>query len=165
MAALVLVMASFIFIVDAAFMAGKVPPQPAAVANLIVGTVIGIMGLYLGVTAGGNSALLVVSGLSMTFAMFYLMLALSILGGYSLEGVGWYCLGATLFVALASLYYFSNGDMRFGVFGLAWAVLFFAAFGSLALNKPWGKAISLILGVESIVTLLAPAYLMLAGMW
>lgn len=164
MGAIVLLIAAFIFMVDAAFMLGKVKPKGAATANAIVGGLMSVLGILIAFTsqdAGG----LVVAGLSMAFAMFYLILAWDLFGEHDLSGLGWYCLGAGLYVALSAYYFFSVGDVRFGIFGICWAVLFLAAYGSMALQKAWGTFIGWLLAVESVVTLLVPAFLMITGKW
>lgn len=150
--------------VDAAFMLGKVKPQGAATVNAVVGFVMLVAAIFLASSAK-DSVSLITSGLAMAFCIFYLILAWDLFGDYDLAGLGWYCLGAGVYVALASYFYFTAGDVRFGIFAISWAVLFLAAFGSLALQKAWGKFIGWLLAVESIVTLLIPAFLMFIGKW
>ncbi|WP_258359670.1 AmiS/UreI family transporter [Moorella sulfitireducens (nom. illeg.)] len=164
MAAIVLLIASFIFLVDAAFMFGKVNPKGAATANAIVGSLMAVLGLWLSGTAR-DGATLIVAGLTMAFSMFYLILAWDLFGEHDLTGLGYYCLGAGLYVALTSYFYFSIGDLRFGIFALSWAVLFLAAFASMALKLAWGKFIGWLLAIEGVITLLIPAFLIMAGKW
>lgn len=164
MAAIVLLLAAFIFLVNAAFMLGKVEPKGAATANAIVGSLIAVLGLWLAGTAKDGGTL-IIAGLALTFSIFYLTLSWDLFGGHDMVGLGYYCLGAGLYVALTCYYYFSVGDVRFGIFALSWAVLFLAAFGAMAMKWAWGSFIGWLLAIEGIITLLIPAFLIMAGKW
>ncbi|GFN22547.1 AmiS/UreI family transporter [Thermanaeromonas sp. C210] len=164
MVAIILLIAAFIFLVDAAFMLGKVNSKGAATANAIVGALMAVLGLWSSGTAKDEGTL-IVAGLTMAFSMFYLIFAWDLFGDYDLTGLGYYCLGAGLYVALTSYFYFNAGDLRFGLFAFSWAVLFLAAFASMALKLAWGRFIGWLLAIEGIVTLLFPAFLIMIGKW
>lgn len=165
MGAVVLILASLIFIVNAAFLLGKIEDaKSVGASNLAVGVLIMIVAVVNGFTATSEYAL-VNAGLGMAFCLFYLMLAANCLGNFDFANIGWYCLGAGLYTAMATYFYFSVGDVIFGLFGLSWVVLFFVTFGSMALRKPWGKIVGWLLATEGIVTLLVPGFLLLIGKW
>ncbi len=167
MAPIVLVLASFMFMVDAAFLFGKADPKGTAVVNAIIGILMAVMGLHIGFTAEGNAFLMILSTLSVSFATFYLVLAWCLLGEYDLKALGWYCLGPGLWVLLAALFFFTvGGDRIFGVFSLSWSLLFLSAWGSLTFGNAKAAAITRwILAIDSIITLMIPAYLLITGKW
>lgn len=167
MGPIVLMIASFIFMLDAAFLFGKADPKGTGVANAVVGTMMAIMGLHIGFTSGGEAFLLILSTLSLSFAMFYLILAWCLLAEYDLKALGWYCLGPGLWVLLAALFFFTvAGDWIFGIFALSWSALFLAAWGNLTFGGKLAGAITRwILAVDAIITLMIPAYLLITGNW
>jgi hypothetical protein len=165
MGAIVLILASLIFIVNAAFLLGKIKQtQTVGTANAVVGVLIMTVSILNGVAAT-NAGGLINAGLGMSFSLFYLMLAWDLLKDYELTGLGWYCLGAGLYSCLATYFYFSVGDMWFTIFGISWAILFFVSFGSMGLGKAWSKVVGWLLAVESITTLLIPGFLLVIGKW
>jgi len=162
---IVLELAAFIFIVDAAFLFGKADPKGTATANAVVGVLMSIMGLQIGFTANGQAFPMILSSLTMAFSMFYLIMAWSLLGEYNLMALGWYSLPAGLWCLLAAAF-FSGVDRILAVFSLAWAVLFLAAWNNLAMNsKSSGVVVRWVLAVGSIVTLMIPSYLLIVGAW
>lgn len=167
MGPIVLVIASFMFMVDAAFLFGKADPKGTGVVNAIIGILMAVMGLHIGFTSGGNAFPLILSTLSVSFAMFYLILAWCLLASYDLKALGWYCLGPGLWVLLATLFFFTvAGDWILGIFALSWAVLFLAAWGNLTFGSAVSGAITRwILAVDSIITLMIPGYLLITGNW
>lgn len=167
MAPVMLVIASFMFMVDAAFLFGKADPKGTGVVNAIVGILMAIMGLYVGFTSGGKAFPVILCTLGVSFSMFYMILAWSLLAGYDLKALGWYCLGAGLWVLLTALFFFTpGGDRIFGICALIWAVLFLTAWGNLTFGSAISGAITRwILAVGSIITLMIPAYLLITGSW
>ena len=167
MGPIVLMIAAFVFILDAAFLFGKADPKGTGVANAIVGTMMAAMGLHIGFTAGGNAFLMILSTLSVAFAMFYLILAWCLLAEYDLKALGWYCLGPGLWVLLAAYFFFAvAGDNIFGVFALSWSLLFLAAWVNLSFgNAAAGAVTRWILAIDSVITLLIPAFLLIIGKW
>lgn len=165
MGPIVLLLAAFVFILDAAFLFGKADPKGTGVANAVIGTLMAIMGLHIGFTSEGNAFPMILSSLSVTFASFYLILAWCLLKDYDLKALGWYCLGAALWVGFAT-YFFFGADKIFGVFGLAWMVLFFAAFTNLAKGSALGGVLTRwLLAVCAPITLMIPAFLLIIGKW
>ncbi|MEX0698418.1 MAG: AmiS/UreI family transporter [Acidimicrobiia bacterium] len=167
MGPVVLLAASFLFLADSAFLFGKAEAKGMGAVNAVLGGLMAIMGLQIGFTANGEAFSLILSTLSLTFATFYLVLAWSLLGGFALKGLGWYCLGAGLWVLISAFYFFVEArDNYFGVFALVWSILFLAAWGNLSYdNARLGKVVRWILGVGSIITLMIPAYLLIVGQW
>ncbi|MGI6097326.1 MAG: AmiS/UreI family transporter [Dethiobacteria bacterium] len=165
MAAVVLLLASFIFAVDAAFMFGKLEPKPTAAANAVVGAVMMVIGVVIGFTAAGDPVLMIITGLTMAFSIFYLLLAWGLLCDHKLNALGWHCLMAGLFCLASSWFFFGIGDMYFGIFAIAWGILFLIAWISLVYEKPWNNLIAWLLSVECIFTLFIPAFLLLSGKW
>lgn len=167
MGSIVLLLAAFIFMVDAAFLFGKADPKGTGVANVAVGVVMNVCGLQIGFTAGGNSFLMILCGLTMAFSLFYIILGWCLLSGYDLKALGWHCLGAGLFTLLSAIFFFgAGGDAIFGVFALTWAALFLSAWLNLSYGTKWaGFLVKWILTVDSVITLLLPAYLLITGGW
>jgi hypothetical protein len=167
MGAMVLLIAAFIFIVDALFLFGKADPKGTGVANISIGVPMLAMGLAIGFTSEGVAFLMIVASLAIAFAVFYIILGWCLLANYDLKALGWYCLGCGLWVPLASLFFFTaGGDWLFGLFAIAWSALFLAAW----VNLVWGNALAgaitrWILAVGSVITLLIPAYLLTTGGW
>ncbi|MFQ5856142.1 MAG: AmiS/UreI family transporter [Anaerolineae bacterium] len=165
MGPIVLQIAAFIFIGDAAFLFGKADPKGTGVANAIIGGLMAIMGLQIGFTAGGDTFLMILASLSVAFAMFYLILGWSLLKEYDLKAVGWYSLGAGLWCLLAAIFFFGT-DWIFGIFALTWCALFLAAWGNLSFDHVLaGTVTRWILAVDSIIVLMLPAYLLIIGRW
>lgn len=164
MAAIVLLGAAFIFLVNGAFMLGKIEGKGAAAPNAVIGTLIAILSLLIAWGAK-DAGTYIVAGLAMTFSIFYLTLAWGLFGGHDLRGVGWYCLAAAIFVAFTAVFYATVPDLRFFLFAVAWAILFFLAFLAMALGASLAKLIGWLLIIESVVTLMYPAFLILAQWW
>lgn len=164
MSTIVLLIASYIFLVDAAFMLGVIPPKSVVAPNAIIGTIIAVLSIWMAGIAR-DPASLITAGLCLSFSVFYITLAAGLFFDFDLSGLGYYCLGAALFVSLAAYYYFSSGDIRFGIFSISWAVLFYASFASLALKKPLSKFIGGLLIAESLCTQLIPTFIMMIGQW
>jgi hypothetical protein len=95
------------------------------------------------------------------------VLAWSLLGGFALTGLGWYSLGAGLWVLVAAGYFFFEArDSYLGVFALVWSILFLAAWGNMSFDRAkLGILVRWILGLGSIITLMIPAYLLIIGQW
>ncbi len=167
MGAMVLLIAAFIFIVDALFLWGKADPKGTGVANVGIGVTMLAMGLGIGFTSGGNPFLMIVCSLAIAFALFYIILAWCLLAGYDLKALGWYCLGCGLWVPLSSLFFFTDGgDPFFGVFALVWSAIFLAAWVNLIWgNKLAGAIVRWLLLIGSVVTLMIPAFLLTTGKW
>ncbi|GEM_PF-1641951 len=169
MGPIILLLAAFIFIVDAAFLFGKADPKGAGVANVAVGVIMNTCGLQLGFTAGGNSFLMILCGLTMAFSLFYIVLGWCLLAGYDLKALGWLCLGAALFTLLSAVFFFglgTTGNTILGIFALTWATLFATAWLNLAFGTKWaGFLVKWILVVDSLITLMIPAYLLITGGW
>ncbi|MCR4431146.1 MAG: AmiS/UreI family transporter [Tepidanaerobacteraceae bacterium] len=164
MAPAVLLIAGLIFMVDASFMLGKVEGKGVGIANAVIGIAMAIYAILLGYTAKAPGEL-IVAGLAITFSIFYIVLAWNIFLGADFNSLGWICLGAGIFVGLSSYFFFNAGDVRFGIFAASWSVLFFAASGNMLLQKNWGKPIGILMWFQSVITLLVPAFLMMAGKW
>lgn len=165
MGPIVLLIAAFIFIVDAAFLFGKAGPRGTGVCNLAIGIVMAIMGLDIGFGANGEAFPMILSSLSATFSLFYLILGWCLLGGYDLKSLGWYSLGAGLWVILAAVY-FAAVDPIFSGFAVAWSALFLSAFANLALGSNVGGVMTRwLLAICAPITLMIPAYLLITGQW
>lgn len=167
MGAIVLLLAAFIFIVDAAFLWGKADAKGAAASNILIGIPMMVIGLWLGFTSNGDAFAMILCSLALAFSLFYLIFGWSLLNGSELKGLGWYCLGPGLWTLLASLFFFTlGGDAILGVFAIIWAALFLAAWINLLWAHPVAAALTRwILAVGSIVTLMIPAYLLITGGW
>jgi len=165
MGSIVLQLAAFIFIVDAALLFGKADPKGTGAANAVIGGLMAVMGLQIGFTAGGNAFQMILCSLTMAFSMFYLILAWCLLGGYDLKALGWYCLGPGLWALLSALF-FLGADRIFAVFSLVWAALFLSAWLNMAFeSKPAAPVVRWILAIGSIITLMIPSYLLITGGW
>ena len=151
MSAIVLLLAAMIFMVDAAFMMGKVEGKGAAVANAVVGILMSFYSIVLAMGAK-DSGSLIVAGLAITFSVFYIVLAWNLFVGCEFKSLGWICIAAGIYVGLCSYFFFGAGDLRFGAFAASWSVLFFAAAGNMLLGKNWGMPIGILMAVQSVVT-------------
>jgi len=167
MAPIVLLIASFMFMVNAAFLFGKADPKATGVVNAIIGILMAIMGLQIGFAADGNAFPLILSTLSVSFAMFPMILAWCLLMSYDLKALGWYCLGPGLWVLLTAYFFFTvAGDAILGVFALSWSALFLAAWGNMSFSNPTCGAITRwILAIDALITLMIPAYLLITKAW
>lgn len=165
MGPIVLLLASFIFIADAAFLFGKADAKGSGAANAVIGVLMAIMGLHIGFTSNNQAFPMILSSLSVTFAIFYLILAWCLLAGYDLKALGWYSLAAGLWVALAAVFFFGV-DRIFGVFAIAWSLLFLSAWVNLSFgSSAAGNATRWLLAILAPVTLMLPAYLLITGHW
>lgn len=168
MSPVILLIGSFMFIIDAMFLLGRADPKSTGVTNAVAGTLVAVAGLQVGFTADGSSLLIFFSSLALVFAGFYLVLAACLLAGFELKALGWWCLASGIWMGF-SVHFFGWGpgnDALFAIFAVTWTVLFLAAAASLlAEHGPSTFLVPRLLLVDSIVTLMVPAYLLIIGSW
>jgi hypothetical protein len=154
------------FIVDAMFLLGRADPRSVGVTNAVAGTMVAVAGLQVGFTADGSSVMVFLSSLALVFAGFYLILAACLLAGFELKALGWWCLASGLWMGF-SVHFFGwgpGGDGLFALFSVTWTVLFLAAALSLLLeHRASTFLVPRLLLLDSVVTLMVPAYLLIIG--
>lgn len=166
MGAVILIIAGGIFFINALFLYGMLEGKSVGFSNYAFGAILGALTLYVGFTAGNNLGALLTTAMVFLFVLFYIKLGGVLVQGQDGKALGWFCLYATIFVLLCAYYYFAiTPDVRFAIFSLSWALLFFVSFLTLGLGKAYGKVVATILLVEAFVTLQIPGFLMLAGKW
>ncbi|SDT62267.1 AmiS/UreI family transporter [Pseudarthrobacter equi] len=162
MAYLCLLLSGAVLLVNGLATLNRLPWRDAAVLNLVVGPLQLLLGLLS--LAGYAAPLLTVAGMFL-FGLTYVYVGLDSLLHLGSKGLGWFCgmvAGLGLLLAAAWL----GSDPLLAVLWLAWAVLWGALFGSLALGrKRMDPFIGWALVLASPVTATVPAFLGLAGTW
>lgn len=159
---LVLLMVGFVFWGNGMTLLGKTGAKEIGVLNLAVGVIISIAAWYLhglGLTAA--------TALISIFALIYFMVAGIFCLGYDAKGLGWFCLFAAIaFVWYATYFYSFGGSVRwFSAFCVAWAILVFVAWLTLALGRALAPAVAYLFLIEAFLTLLIPGMLLLTEKW
>ncbi len=162
MAHLCLLLSGAVLLVNGLATLNRLPWRDAAVLNLVVGLIQLVLGLMS--LAGGAAPLLGVAGMFL-FGLTYVYVGLDALLHLGSKGLGWFCgmvAGLGLLLAAAWL----GSDPLLAVLWVAWAVLWGALFGSLALGRRrLDPFIGWALVLASPVTATVPAFLGLAGTW
>lgn len=162
MAYLCLLLSGAVLLVNGLATLNRLPWRDAAILNLVVGALQLLLGLMS--LAGGAAQLLTVAGMFL-FGLTYVYVGLDALLHLGSKGLGWFCgmvAGLGLLLAAAWL----GTDRLLAVLWLAWAVLWAALFGSLALGRRrMDPFIGWSLVLAGPVTATGPAFLGLAGNW
>src|SRR3989304_8555639 len=153
----VLLLVGFVFFGNGMTLLGKTGAKEIGVLNLGVGILIAIAAYQLH-TLGLTAAFALVS----VFALIYFMVAGIFINGYDGKGLGWFCLFGTVVFVWYAYFYFGMvpAGVWFAIFCLAWALLVFLAFFTLALGKALAPLVAWIFIIESILTLLIPGMLL-----
>ncbi len=163
MGAIILLLAVYVFFVNAMYLAGKADAKGTGAANILVGIIMGIVALYFGFT-NTDLVSLTICSLSLSFTLFYLLLGWGLVRNHDLKEVGYYSLYAGGWCLLCSGYFFASIDWRFGGLAALWGVLFLSVYGLLVVGKLWARFVSWLLVGESLV-MLAVVFLMVTGAW
>ncbi len=101
------------------------------------------------------------------FAFVYLYVGIGNLAGHAATGIGWYCAwaaGVSLVIALVT--FVRDGDVKFGVLWLLWALLFTMFFLVLGLCLAHLTVVTgWITVTEALITATIPGLLLLLGAW
>jgi len=157
---LVLLMVGFVFFCNGMTLLGKTGAKEVGVLNLAVGIIISIAAWQLH-GLGLTSAAALISA----FALIYFMVAGIFIHGFDGKGLGWFCLYATVVFVWYGFHFYGAGLVEIGLFCIAWAVLLFFVWTALALGKATATLAAYLFIVESVVTLLIPAMLLLTEKW
>lgn len=159
----ILLLAAYVFFVNAMYLEGKTEARGAGVTNILVGIIMGIAALYMGITSP-DLATMTICTLSITFTLFYLLLGWGLIKGHNLKEVGYYSLYAGVWCLLCSYYFFNSIDWRFGGLSLLWGILFLSCYGLMAGERPLNRLVSRLLIGESIL-MVGTVYMMITGTW
>ncbi len=155
-----------VLIVNGIMLLGRMTPQAAAPLNFFVGTLQVVTPTFLIMTAGGDREVIAAAGGLYLFGFTYLWVGINTVTGWPGHGLGWF----SLFVAVAALGYaafvWAGGGRVFVVIWLAWSVLWFLFFLTLALERDdLTRFTGAVAVIEGVLTAAVPAGLALSGLW
>lgn len=134
--------------------------KSASIMNIFTGTlsiIINIVSLIYGDYYSAGTGLL--------FGFTYLFVAINGIFKLDSRPFGWY----SLFVAINAVFFgiisYLQGDWRFLIIWLLWAILWLTGFIENVLKKDLGKSVPILQIFEGIVTAWIPGFLMLINMW
>ena len=157
---MVLLMVGFVFFCNGMTLLGKTGAKEVGVLNLAVGIIISICAWQLhGLGLTGATALI------SAFALIYFMVAGIFIHGHDGKGLGWFCLFATVVFLWYALHFYGAGLVFIGLFCAAWGVLLFFVWLAFALGKGVTTTVAYLFLIESIITLLIPAMLLITEKW
>jgi len=161
----VLLLVGFVFFCNGMTVLGKTGAKEVGVLNLAVAILILIAAWQL-----HTLELTAATALISVFALIYIMVAGIFIHGYDAKGLGWFCLFATVVFLWYGYHFFSleaviPGMMYYAIFCWAWALLVFIVFLVFSLGKALAPAVAWLFLIESVLTLLIPAMLLLTGKW
>lgn len=138
----------------------NIDSKSTAVMNIFTGTlsiIINVISLVYGDYYSAGTGLL--------FGFTYLFVAINGIFKLDSRPFGWY----SLFVAINAVFFaiisYIQGDWRFSIIWLLWAILWFTGFIESILKKNLGKSVPMLQIFEGIVTAWIPGLLMLTNMW
>jgi len=154
-----------VLMVNAMMLLGKVSSKGAAPMNFFTGGITLMMNLYIIVKAPQGETSYFIAATGLLFSFTYLYVAINSAWELDGKGLGWYCLFVAITAIPTAALTFANGDMRFGVIWLLWAILWFLFFLLLALERPITRLTAYVTLTEAVVTCWVPGYLLLTGRW
>ena len=167
MGALGLLFVGSVLLVNGLALLGRVDAAAAAPINLFVGALLVVVVLYLALPATDDLTPVFSAAGFLLFGFVYLYVGILNLTGHAATGVGWYCAwaaGVSLVIALVT--FIRDGDVKFGVLWLLWALLFSMFFVVLGLGLTQFTVVTgWITVVESVITATVPGLLLLLGAW
>ena len=155
-----------VLIVNGIMLLGRITAQAAAPLNFFVGTLQVVTPTFLIMTAGGDREVIAAASGLYLFGFTYLWVGINTVTGWPGHGLGWF----SLFVSVAALGYAADvgagGGRVFVVIWLAWSVLWFLFFLTLALERhDLTRFTGAVAVVEGALTAAVPAGLALSGWW
>ena len=168
MGALGLLFVGAVLLVNGLTLLGTVELSSAAPINLMVGTLLVVVVLYLALPATPDdlSPAFTAAGF-LLFGFVYLYVGIVNLTGHPASGIGWYsawAAGISLVIALVT--FVRDGDVKLGTLWLLWSLLFSMFFVVLGLGLTRFTVVTgWITVVESVITATVPGLLLLLGAW
>ncbi|WP_254666312.1 AmiS/UreI family transporter [Humibacillus sp. DSM 29435] len=155
-----------VLIVNGVMLAGRMSALAAAPLNFFVGTLQVVTPTFLIMTAAGDREVIAAASGLYLFGFTYLWVGINAVTGWPGQGLGWF----SLFVAVAALGYaasvWAGGGRVFVVIWLAWSVLWFLFFLTLALERDdLTRFTGAVAVIEGVLTAAVPAGLALSGLW
>lgn len=167
MGALGLLFVGSVLLVNGLALLGRVDAAAAAPINLFVGALLVVVVLSLALPTTDDLTPVFSAAGFLLFGFVYLYVGILDLTGHAVTGVGWYCAwaaGVSLVIALVT--FVRDGDVKFGVLWLLWALLFSMFFVVLGLGR---TQLTVVTGwitiVESVITATIPGLLLLLDGW
>ena len=155
-----------VLVVNGIMLLGRMTAQAAAPLNFFVGTLQVVTPTFLIMTAGGDREIIAAAGGLYLFGFTYLWVGINAVTGWPGHGLGWF----SLFVSVAALGYaasvWASGGRVFVVIWLAWSLLWFLFFLTLALERDdLTRFTGAVAVIEGVLTAAVPAGLALSGLW
>ncbi|MFW6187107.1 MAG: AmiS/UreI family transporter [Actinomycetota bacterium] len=167
MAAVGLLYVGAVLFVNGMLILGHVTPQGAAPLNFFVGALQVVAPTYLIVLAEGDPARIALAAGLYFFGFTYLWVGINSVTGWPNHGLGWFSLVvAVSAVGFAVHSWVELADRAFTVLWLMWAVLWFAFFVLMALDRVrLGPAVGVLAIGNALVSTGIPGFVILAGWW
>lgn len=161
----ILVLYAAVLVVNGSFLLGKVEAKSVWPINIIVGNIAIICAIYIGLAQSQGDSSVFVATLLLYFAVVFVMMGINLATDLDGKSMGFYCLlGVPVCLIWAYTFYTTLGAVTFGIFCIAWAILFALFSGILAFNKEkWANFTGYYCYTAAILTLLIPASLSFNG--
>ena len=160
-----LVLYAAVLVVNGCFLLGKVEAKSVWPVNFIVGVIAIVCAMYIGLTGSQGDASVFVATLLLVFGIVFTMMGINLATDLDGKSMGYYCLfGVPVCLIWAYTFYSNLGAVTFGIFCVAWAILFGLFSGILSFGKDnWAAFTGYYCFAAAFVTLLVPASLSFNG--
>lgn len=167
MASVGLLYVGAVLFVNGLMLLGHVTPRGAAPLNLFVGALQVLTPTYLIIVADGDPGAIALAAGLYFFGFTYLWVGLNGVTGWPSSGLGWFSLTVTASGIVFAVYSWTVvGDRAFTVLWLLWALLWFAFFLLMALDRPaLGPPVGVLAASYGVLTTGGPGLLLLGGWW